>query len=68
LNGTDFLEISGTRLVHLWNGVGDKWSSSSSLAMTVALYAKWGGVSGCARALAHAYRQKSLNLSGASSV
>jgi hypothetical protein len=44
------LGLEAARLVPLWNGVGDKSSSSSPLA----LYAKWGGVSGCARALAHA--------------
>jgi len=31
-------------------------------------FPKWGGVSGCARAPGYSYRQKSLNLSGASSV
>jgi len=58
--------IGGTRLVHLWNGVGDVEQLAARRDRRPLREVGWG--EGCARALAHAYRQKSLSLSGANSV
>jgi hypothetical protein len=56
-------EPAGTPLVHVWNGVGDDVVEQLAGSRTVALH-KLGGRAGPTQA----YRQKFLNLSGASSV
>jgi hypothetical protein len=58
-------EPAGTRLIHLWDrGSATMSPSSSPVPLTVALYEKrW-----LAPVRFESYRQKFLNLSGASSV